>query len=108
LTAREIAVYESRYVKPLATSLLLLVLVSLSARVALAHPDTLGEPDPYWQQSTGAARDGSAAVADAPPGQPAAVARLLRGFAYASGGLFLLFLFSFVRSIRGSLRRSRA
>jgi hypothetical protein len=110
LTARDLGVYESRHVKPRATSLLLLVLFSLSGRVALAHPDTLGEADPYWQQRASAARDGSADATpgNTPAGQPAAASRLLKGFAYASGGVSLLFVLSLLRSIRGSLRRARA
>ncbi|MBI3770716.1 MAG: hypothetical protein HY271_19785 [Deltaproteobacteria bacterium] len=96
--------------KPRATSLLLLVLLSLSGRAALAHPDTLGEADPYWQQSANAARDESAKATrgDTPSGQSTAVSRLLKGFAYASGGVSLLFVLSLVRSMRGSQRRARA
>jgi hypothetical protein len=43
-------VYGLKAVKSLTTTVLTLALVSASATATLAHPDNLGEPDPYWQQ----------------------------------------------------------
>jgi hypothetical protein len=110
LTKRKIAVYDSRHVRRRATSLLLLLAVISTAGAARAHVDSLGEPDPYWQQATTAARDARTDVArnDASASPTDALSRLRRSLVYASGGVSLLFLVSLARSLRGSLRRTRA
>jgi hypothetical protein len=111
LTKRESGVYECVVVKPLARPLLTLVLVALTGGAALAHVDTLGEPDPYWQRGANASTDGNAEIGGsgtAPGRAAAAVPRLLEVFVYASGGLSLFLLLSLLRSLRGSRRRSGA
>lgn len=89
--------------KPLAASLLALVLVGVAGSSVLAHPDTLGVPDPYWQQVANASTDGGAT-----PAQPVAVPWLLEVLVYASGGLCVLLLLSLVSSLLGSRRDSGA
>jgi hypothetical protein len=71
-------------VKPLAILGLTLALVTASAHVTLAHVDSLGQPDPYWQQVAAAS---AARGSQAPPDATAP----LEGFV-ASGGLSLLLL----------------
>jgi hypothetical protein len=59
-------------VKPLAILAVTLALVAATARAALAHVDSLGQPDPYWQQiaaatpatDAGVATGGAASLAD--------------------------------------------
>jgi hypothetical protein len=90
-------------VKPLAVALLALVLVGVAGASALAHPDMLGVPDPYWQQVANASTGGGATLA-----QPIAIPWLLEVLIYASGGLCVLLLLSFVPSLLGSRRDSGA
>lgn len=85
--------------KRLAVSLLALVLVGVAGSSALAHPDTLGVPDPYWQQVANASTAGGAT-----PAQPVAVPWLLSVFVYGSGGLCVLLLLSLMSSLLGSRR----
>jgi hypothetical protein len=84
-------------------SLLAVALVLLSAHAALAHPDTLGAPDPYWQQvATTTAGDGSgtASRGDALP-------RLRRILVYGSAVAFVACAGSLLRALRAT-RRPRA
>jgi hypothetical protein len=90
-------------VKALAVSLLALALVGRAGAPALAHPDTLGVPDPYWQQVATASTG-----ADATPARPVAAPWLLQVLVYGSGGLAALLLLSLVSSLVGSRRDSRA
>lgn len=71
-------------VKPLAILALTLALVAADAKATLAHLDSLGQPDPYWQQiaAASAARDSQAPLEGAAP---------LEVFV-SSGGLSLLML----------------
>ena len=89
--------------KPLAVSLLALVFVGVAGGSALAHPDTLGVPDPYWQQVANASTAGGATAA-----QPVAAPWLLKVLVYSSGGLCVLLLLSLVSSLFGSRRNSGA
>jgi hypothetical protein len=90
-------------VKLLAVSLLALMLVGVIGARALAHPDTLGVPDPYWQQVAQASTDGGATAA-----RPVAIPWLLEVLVYGSGGLSVLLLLSLVSSLIGSRRDSGA
>ena len=85
--------------KRLTVSLLALVLVGVAGSSALAHPDTLGVPDPYWQQVANTSTAGGAT-----PAQPVVVPWLLRVFVYGSGGLCVLLLLSLMSSFFGSRR----
>lgn len=70
--------------KPLATLALTLALVTATARATLAHVDSLGQPDPYWQQiATASAARGSRV----PPDGTAPFEDFV-----SSGGLSLLLL----------------
>ena len=68
--------------KPLALLAVTLALVTATAKATLAHPDSPGQPDPYWQQVA------AASAARGSPDPPDATAGL-EGFVY-SGGLSLL------------------
>ena len=95
--------------KWLATILVILA-VALTARAALAHPDTLGAPDPYWQQIASASTSGSAqaiTAGDATTSRPAPLPRLRRFFVYGSGIAFAAFAASLLRALLSSTRRSR-
>jgi hypothetical protein len=90
-------------------ALLVILAVGLTARAALAHPDTLGAPDPYWQQIANASTGGSPQVAtgDATASRPAALPRLRRFVVYGSGIAFAVFAASLLRALLGSTRRPR-
>jgi hypothetical protein len=82
--------------------LAVVALVALSAQVALAHPDTLGAPDPYWQQvaaTSGVPGDGSgtATRGDALP-------RLRRVLVYGSAVAFVACAGSLLRALRATRR----
>ncbi len=80
--------------------LAVLAFTALPSRGALAHPDVLGAPDPYWQSVA------PAGASDATPaGRGAGLPRLLDGFVYASGGLSAVLVLSLLRSLRGSAKR---
>ena len=70
--------------KPLAILALTLALVTATAKATLAHVDSLGQPDPYWQQIAAAS---AARGSQVPPDGTAP----LEGFV-SSGGLSLLLL----------------
>ena len=70
--------------RPLATLALTLALVTATAKATLAHVDSLGQPDPYWQQIAAAS---AARGSQVPPDGTAP----LEGFV-SSGGLSLLLL----------------
>ena len=70
--------------KPLAILALTLALVTATAKVTLAHVDSLGQPDPYWQQIAAAS---AARGSQVPPDGTTP----LEGFV-SSGGLSLLLL----------------
>jgi hypothetical protein len=87
-------------VKPLATLVLAVALVTASANAALAHPDVLGEPDPYWQQLAAA----SAARASENSANSAADSRAFDALPFAilvcaAGALCALFGASLLRSL---------
>jgi hypothetical protein len=79
------------------------MLVGVAGVPAGAHPDTLGVPDPYWQQVANASTAGSTT-----PAQPVAVPWLLEVLVYGSGGLAVLLVLSLVSSLLGSRRDSGA
>jgi hypothetical protein len=95
-------------VKSLAAVLVILA-VALTARATLAHPDTLGAPDPYWQSIANASTGGGPQVAtgDATTSRPAPLPRLRRFLIYGSGIAFAVFAASLLRTLLGSTRRSR-
>jgi hypothetical protein len=70
-------------VKPLAILALTFALVTATAKATLAHVDSLGQPDPYWQQIAAASANGS----QVPPDGTAPLMRFV-----SSGGLSLLLL----------------
>ena len=93
--------------KTLALSVMALVLIAGSGRTALAHLDSLGAPDPYWQAGTVSTTGADLANGRAGGGSAAAtVARFWKGCAYAAGGLALLLLLSLLRTLRASKQRT--
>lgn len=94
--------------KVLAILLAAAALAAATSRVALAHPDVLGAPDPYWQNvaATTSGAGGERAGEGASAGRGAALPRLLDGFVYVSGGLSVLLVVSLLRSLRASAKRS--
>ena len=48
-----------KFGKPLVNSALTLALVTATAKATLAHVDSLGQPDPYWQQIANATITGA-------------------------------------------------
>jgi hypothetical protein len=84
-----------------------LVLLAVTGGAALAHVDSLGVPDPYWQ--AGNVSTTSAGVpnggADGGGAVPA-MARFFKGCVYASGGVAVLLLLSLLRMLGGSKQRS--
>ena len=78
----------------------MLALVTATATATLAHVDSMGQPDPYWQQL---AAESAAKASQDPPDTA-----LLEIFVYASGGLSLLLGVSVLRSLWTGPRRSRA
>jgi hypothetical protein len=84
----------------------MLVVTALTARMALAHVDGLGAPDPYWQKIASASGSGADSAADAASAnRGAAVPRLRRFFVYGSGVAFVVLAASLLRSLLSSTRR---
>ncbi len=68
--------------KILASLILPPILIAAAATATLAHVDSLGQPDPSWQQPAAAARDARAAADGSAPSEDF----------FSSGGLSLLLL----------------
>jgi hypothetical protein len=96
----------SFFVRSLASLLVLLAFIALTAPAARAHPDTLGAPDPYWQPVAGVggatAVDGAATVSRGAP-----LPRLRRILIYGSGIAFVACAGSLLRALLAT-RRSRS
>jgi len=88
----------------------MLALVTAPATATLAHPDTLGAPDPYWQHFPGAPTVSGPQVSGdtTAPSRAAAVPWLLEAFVYGSGGLSVLLVILLLRSLWTERPRSRA
>jgi hypothetical protein len=95
-------------VKSLVTIAMLLLVAALTSSAALAHPDTLGTPDPYWQNIASASGDGRGQIAaDGTTASSGAThPGLLRGYVYAMGFVFVILALSLLHSLWISSRRS--
>ena len=85
-----------------ATVIGLLLIAALGGRAARAHVDvdTLGGPDPFFQDDVGGSSAGTdrTAAAVAPTSAPAVHPVLLRGYLYGMGGLAVIVAVLLVRS----------
>ncbi len=84
-------------------TLFALALVALTVQAAFAHPDTLGAPDPYWQQVAAASSAGTADGAAATASRGAPLPRLRRVLVYGSAVAFVACAGSLLRAL---LRKS--
>jgi len=75
----------------------------LTARAALAHPDTLGAPDPYWQQVAAASAVPADAGGTASRGN--ALPRLHGILVYGSAVAFVACAGSLLRALRATRRQ---
>ena len=88
------------------TPIVLLLLAALTVSAARAHNlDTLGTPDPYWQNLARASGNGQIVSDGAGPIAGPAHPWLLRGYLYGVGVLFLGFAGSLLYSFWSSTRR---
>jgi hypothetical protein len=96
-------------VKSLVTITIMLLVAALTG-TAQGHPDTLGTPDPYWQNIASASGDGRAQIAadgtTAIAGAGATHPGLLRGYVYGVGAVFVILALSLLHSLWISSRRS--
>ena len=94
--------------KSLVTIAVMLLVAALTGRAALAHPDTLGVPDPSWQNVASASSDarGQIATEGTTADGGATHPGLLRGYVYAMGGVFVILALSLLHSLWISSRRS--
>jgi hypothetical protein len=121
LTERDGGVYGTCRVKPLAIPFLVLALGTAIPDPTFAHPDTLGVPDPYWQQFPGPASErrwqhfpGAPTDADAQasgdanaPGRPRTIG-LFQVFVYVAAGPFALLVIALLHTFWNGRRRSHS
>jgi ABC-type phosphate transport system substrate-binding protein len=95
-------------VKSLVPIVVVLLVAVLTGGAARAHIDTLGTPDPYWQNLANGSSNGSGQIAADGSTAIAGVAHpwLLRAYLYAVGALFVAFAVSLLYSSWRSARRS--
>lgn len=87
-------------------SIVLFLVVVLRAGAARAHNlDTVGTPDPYWQNLANASGNGQIVVHGAGAVAGPAHPWLLRGYLYGAGILFVAFAGSLLRSLWSSSER---
>ena len=94
--------------KSLVTITMMLLVVALTGTAARGHPDTLGTPDPSWQNIASASSDGRAQIAaDGTTAIGGAThPGLLRGYVYAVGAIFVILALSLLHSLWISSRRT--
>jgi len=95
-------------VKSLVTITMMVLVAALTGSAALGHPDTLGTPDPYWQNIASASGDGRAQIAADGTATTGGATHpgLLRGYVYVVGGVFVILALSLVHSLWTSSRQS--